>query len=202
VIERIRAQLPDIPISIDTSKAPVAEAACQAGATWVNDVTSGLGDPEMFSLVAEQQAGLILMHMQGNPKTMQHNPTYHNVIEDIRSFFLHRLEAASNAGVPMNAVLLDPGIGFGKELRHNLELMSGIPELKQLGHPLLLGVSRKRWIGELTGRSVENRLAGSLAGAIACMLRGADMLRVHDVKETRDALLVAHRILHAGGCKD
>ena len=195
VIEGIRSHLPQVPMSIDTSKASVAAAALTAGANIVNDVTAGRGDTEMLPLVAEQQVEFMLMHMQGNPKTMQRAPVYQDVVAEVEQFFQERIYAAEAAGIPKHLLTLDPGVGFGKTLEHNLEVLRALPRFKQLGCPLLLGVSRKRWIGDLTGSPVNQRLAGSLAGAIACMLRGADLIRVHDVRETRDALRVADAIL-------
>ena len=195
VIQALRDRFPDLPLSIDTSKASVAQAALRAGADIVNDVLAGQGDLEMLSVVADHGCGYIMMHMQGKPKTMQEEPVYEDVVGDVCMFFEKRIQTALEAGIPGTHLALDPGIGFGKLLEHNLELMRELPRLKELGLPLLLGVSRKRWIGELTGREVEHRLAGSLAGAIACMVRGATMIRVHDVAETRDALSVAHAIL-------
>lgn len=195
VIQALRDRYPEHPISIDTSKADVAEAALVAGATMVNDVSAGRGDPNMFSVVQDHQVGIILMHMQGNPKTMQEEPSYVDVVDEVVSFFKERTEAAIHAGISANAIAVDPGIGFGKTLEHNLKLMANLPVLKDLGFPLLLGVSRKRWIGELTGQPVEQRVAGSIAGAIACVQKGADMVRVHDVRETQDALRITCAIL-------
>jgi dihydropteroate synthase len=179
-----------LPISIDTSKAAVAEAALDVGAVLVNDVTAGRADPRLLPLVAERGAAVCLMHMRGTPATMQDDPRYDDVVAEVRDFLMRRLDAAVAAGVPEERVLLDPGIGFGKTLEHNLALLRGLPELAAIGRPLVVGVSRKGSIGALVGRPVEERLAGSLAAALACAEGGAAVLRVHDVRETVDALAV------------
>jgi dihydropteroate synthase len=180
-----------LPISIDTSKAVVAEAALDAGAVLVNDVTAGRGDSAMFPLVAERGADLCLMHMRGDPLTMQDDPRYSDVVREVGDFLEQRLEAAALAGVDQRRILLDPGIGFGKSLDHNLRLILGIPALiARLGRPVVIGLSRKGMLGELTGREIDQRLAGSLAGALAAVALGAAVVRVHDVQETVDALSV------------
>ena len=164
VIRALRQSLPEILISIDTSKSTVAAAALEAGADILNDVTAGQQDPGMFDLAAHSGAGLVLMHMQGQPQTMQANPAYAHVISEIRNFFADRIRAAENAGVTQEQMVLDPGIGFGKTLEHNLQIIAGLESFACLGRPLLLGVSRKRWLGEITGRDVADRLAASLGG--------------------------------------
>jgi dihydropteroate synthase len=181
-------------ISIDTSKAAVAEASLRAGATIVNDVTA-LGDPEMAAVCASAGAGLILMHMKGTPRTMQENPTYDDLLGEIRGFLAGRLRLAIDAGVPEDGIWLDPGIGFGKTTGHNVELIDRLGELSDLGRPLVLGASRKSFLGELSGRRVDRRLGGSLAASIVGLMRGADVLRVHDVSATREAIEVAEAIL-------
>lgn len=196
VIQGLRAALPEMLLSVDTSKAPVAAQAIRHGADIVNDVTAGLGDAEMFSTVAGTRAAIILMHMQGTPRSMQKNPEYGDVVSEVRSFLNTRLRAAIDAGISQDRIALDPGIGFGKTLEHNLSLLAGLRSFHQLGCPLVLGVSRKRWIGDLTGKPVHQRLAGSLAGAAACVERGAQILRVHDVAETADVVRILDRILH------
>jgi dihydropteroate synthase len=195
VIRALREKAPDCLLSIDTSKAKVAEAALKAGANIINDVTAGRADAEMLPLAARSDVGLVLMHMQGTPQVMQDHPGYENVIREISDFFTERMCAAVNAGVDPAQLVLDPGIGFGKTLEHNLQLVAGLDRFHSLGRPLLLGVSRKRWLGELTGREVYDRLSASLAGAAACHQRGANFLRVHDVIETCDMLRILDRVL-------
>lgn len=202
VIKGLRKELPDIILSIDTTKASVAHLAVEAGVDIVNDVSAGTQDPEMFNLVASSDVGYILMHMQGTPQSMQQNPAYRDVVSEVISFLQDRLNKAIAAGIAKDRLAIDPGIGFGKTLEHNLALLSELSAFTQFGHPLLLGVSRKRWIGELTGQSVEHRLAGSLAGAAACIERGAHLLRVHDVAETKDLIRVLDRIRHGETSED
>ncbi len=179
-----------IPVSVDTSKAEVAQAALTAGAVLVNDVTALRGDPEMASVIAEAGADVCLMHMLGEPRTMQDAPTYGDVVAEVERFLAERAEVAIAAGVPEERIVLDPGIGFGKTLAHNLELLRALPRLARLG-PLLLGVSRKRFLGALTGREIaSDRVAASVAAALYCYRGGARLLRVHDVQPTADALAV------------
>jgi dihydropteroate synthase len=194
VVRELRRHLPDILLSVDTSKAAVAAQAIEAGADIINDVTAGHGDPAMIPLLAGSKVGLAIMHMQGTPKSMQHEPRYDDVVQDVIRFLQERIKVFAQAGVDPERIVVDPGIGFGKTLEHNLALLAGLREFTMLERPLLLGVSRKRWIGELTGRPVDQRLAGSLAGAAACVERGAHLLRVHDVAETRDLVRVLDRI--------
>lgn len=194
VIRALREALPEMLISIDSSKSEVAAAALQAGADILNDVTGGRHDPQMFQLAAQSGAGLVLMHMQGEPQTMQADPQYADVISDIRNFFAERLRVAEALGVKREQVVLDPGIGFGKSLAHNLQIIAGLAGFQDFGCPLLLGVSRKRWLGELTGRGVEDRLAASLGGAAACVSHGANILRVHDVIDTCDLVKIIDKV--------
>ena len=182
-------------VSIDTSKVAVAEAALDAGATIVNDVTALRAEPEIGALCAERGAGLILMHMQGDPRTMQENPTYDDVVDDVRSFLVERLEAAIAAGVAEERVWLDPGIGFGKDLGHNLELLRRLGELRSFGRPLVIGASRKSFIGKIDGSDVGERLGGTIAASVLAAAEGADVLRVHDVAEVAQAVRVAEAIL-------
>jgi dihydropteroate synthase len=182
-------------VSIDTSKAAVAEAAIEAGASIVNDVTALRGDPELGALCAERGVGLVLMHMQGDPRTMQENPLYDDVVADVKAFLAERLEAAVAAGVAEERVWLDPGIGFGKTLGHNLELLRRLGELRELGQPLVIGTSRKSFIGKIDGSEVGDRLGGSIASSILAAAEGADVLRVHDVAEAAQAVKVATAIL-------
>jgi dihydropteroate synthase len=182
-------------VSIDTSKLGVAEAALDAGATIVNDVTALRADPEVGRLCAERGAGLVLMHMQGDPRTMQENPTYDDVVDDVKAFLAERLEAAVAAGVQEELIWLDPGTGFGKTLEHNLELLRRLGELRALGRPLVVGASRKSFIGRIDGSGVGDRLGGTIASSVLALAEGADVLRVHDVAEIRQALQVADAVL-------
>ncbi len=190
---------PPIPLSIDTSSAVVAEAALDAGAVLVNDVTAGRGDPWMLPLVAERGAAVCLVHMRGTPRTMQDDPSYGDVVGEVRDHLAERLEAAVAAGIPEERVILDPGIGFGKTLAHNLALLAGVPVLADLGRPVLIGVSRKGMFDRLLGgRAVEERMPGSVGAGLATVARGAAVLRVHDVRETSDALRVWRAVEEAG----
>jgi dihydropteroate synthase len=177
-----------VPLSVDTCKAEVARQCLEAGAHIINDVTA-LGDPGMAEVVRRHGAGVVLMHMQGTPATMQIDPTYAEVVADIVRFFEDRLQAAAAAGIGPERVVLDPGIGFGKTLAHNLTLLARLEEFQRLGRPVCLGVSRKGFIGRVLGRPVEERLAGSLAAVCYAMGRRAvQVVRVHDVRATRDAV--------------
>jgi dihydropteroate synthase len=184
-------------VSIDTSKVAVAEAALGAGAEIVNDVTALQAEPALAGLCAERRCGVVLMHMQGTPRTMQESPTYDDVVDDVKAFLAARIEFAVGEGIDEEAIRVDPGIGFGKTVRHNLELLARLAELRELGRPLVVGTSRKRFIGSLTGRDVDDRLGGSVASNVLALAHGADVLRVHDVAEMRDAVRVAKTILGA-----
>jgi dihydropteroate synthase len=182
-------------VSIDTSKAIVAEAALEQGATIVNDITALRDDPEIAGLCARHAAGLVLMHMQGNPRTMQEHPAYDDVVDDVKAFLADRLEAAIAAGVDEEKIWLDPGIGFGKSLEHNLELLRRLGELRSLGRPLVIGTSRKSFIGKIDGSQVGERIGGTIASSVLAAAAGADILRVHDVAEVFQAAKVATAIL-------
>jgi len=182
-------------ISIDTSKAAVAAAALDAGAEFVNDVTALRGDPKMAGLCAERDATVVLMHMLGEPRTMQRDPRYDDVVADVKAFLAERLEVAVAAGIAEDRVWLDPGIGFGKTGAHNMELLRRLGELRELGRPLVIGTSRKSFIGRLDGSPADGRLGGTIASSVLAAAEGADVLRVHDVAEMRQALAVAAAIL-------
>jgi dihydropteroate synthase len=182
-------------VSVDTSKLAVADAALQAGAEIVNDVTALRGDPEIGRLCAERGAGLVLMHMQGTPRTMQESPVYDDVVDDVKAFLAERMQVAVSAGVEEERVWLDPGIGFGKTLEHNFELLRRLGELRSLGRPLVIGTSRKSFIGKLDGSGPGDRLGGTIASSVLAAAEGADVLRVHDVAEARQAIRVAEAIL-------
>ncbi len=188
VIERLGGM-----ISIDTSKAAVAEAALQAGARFVNDVTA-LRDPRMGGVVARSGAALILMHRKGSPRTMQKDPTYRNVVEEILNFLRRRLKRALSAGISHDRILVDPGIGFGKRPEHNLEILRRLPEFRRLGCPVAIGTSRKGFIGHVLGRDVQERLLGTAATVAAAVLRGADLVRVHDVREMADVVRMSEAL--------
>jgi dihydropteroate synthase len=183
------------PVSIDTSKTPVAVAALDAGAEIVNDVTAFRGDPELAGLCADRGCGVILMHMLGSPRTMQDNPTYDDVVDDVKAFLAERVEAAVAAGVDEERIWVDPGIGFGKTLEHNLELLRRLDELHELGRPIVVGTSRKSFIGKLTGREVDDRLGGTIASNVLAIIGGADVVRGHDALELRQAIDVAEAIV-------
>ena len=179
-----------VPVAVDTTKASVARAAIEAGAKIIND-TSALADPEMGALAAEAGAGLVLMHMKGTPRTMQDDPQYDDVVNEVLAFLRERRGRAEDQGVARDAIVLDPGIGFGKRLAHNLELLARLDELAALGSPVLVGVSRKRFIAELTGaKPPDERDPASVAAALQARTRGASIFRVHDVAATRQALTV------------
>jgi dihydropteroate synthase len=181
--------------SVDTSKAAVAAAALDAGATIVNDVTALRADPEMAGLVADRGAGVVLMHMAGDPRTMQVNPEYHDVVTEVHDFLAERLAAAIAAGIEESRIWLDPGIGFGKTDQHNFELLRGLGRLADLGRPILVGTSRKSFIGRADGSATDDRLGGTIATSILAAAAGASVLRVHDVRELAEALTVASAVL-------
>ena len=197
VIQRIAHELPGSPVSIDTRKSAVARACLEVGATIVNDISAG-ADPDMFEAVREAGAGLVLMHMKGEPKTMQDDPTYHDVVAEVRGFLGDRVEAAVGAGVDRGHLCVDPGIGFGKTLEHNLAILREIAGFHRLGTALMVGPSRKGFIGALTQTEVGDRAEGT-AGAVAwCAGQGVDVVRVHDVREMTRVVRVVDAIARAG----
>lgn len=181
-----RAQL-----SIDTTSAVVAEAAVAAGASYVNDVSAFRADPDLAGLVADRGLDCCLSHMRGDPRTMQSEAVYDDVVADVKAFLEERLAAATAAGVAEERVMLDPGIGFAKTLEHNLELLRRLDELVALGRPLVIGTSRKSFLGRLTGKAADDRLPGTIATNVLALERGASVFRVHDVGPVADALAVA-----------
>jgi dihydropteroate synthase len=190
VVERLAAA--GHRVSIDTAKSAVAAAALDAGATIVNDVSAFRWDPKMAGLVAGRGAGCVLMHMLGEPRTMQEDPRYEDVVDDVRAFLEERLRFAVSEGVAQEQVWLDPGIGFGKTVEHNLELLRRLDEIVAIGRPVVIGTSRKRFLGKLTGGRPEvERLPGTIATNVIALERGARVFRVHDVAQVRDALAVA-----------
>jgi len=182
-------------VSIDTTKAEVAAAALQTGARIVNDVSAFRFEPEIAGLVAGAGATCVLMHMQGEPQTMQQDPRYDDVVSEVKSFLEQRLAFAVDEGVAEEHVWLDPGIGFGKTADHNLELLARLDELVAVGRPLVVGTSRKSLLGRLTGRELDDRLPGTIATNVLALARGARVFRVHDVAQVADALTVARAAL-------
>ena len=197
VVEALAKHRPAVPISIDTRKAEVAAAALEAGATIVNDVSGG-SDPAMFELASEQGAGIVLMHMQGDPKTMQADPTYDDVVAEVHEYLRERVEAAEFAGVEPDRIVVDPGIGFGKDLDHNLALIRRIDAFLDLGRPLLVGPSRKRFLGTLLDLPEDQRVEGTAAAVAWMVSRGAHVVRVHDVQEIVRVVRVVDAISRAG----
>jgi dihydropteroate synthase len=183
-----------VPISIDTYKAQVAKAALDDGADIVNDISALRFDPEMASLVAAARVPVVLMHMQGTPRTMQTEPRYADVVGEVRDFLASRVDHAVSHGIQREQIVIDPGIGFGKNLDHNLALLSNLPALAAIGQPLLVGASRKTFIGKVLNLDPNDRLEGSLAAAVAAVLAGANIIRAHDVKESRRAISIADAI--------
>jgi|SRR5690242_18175730 len=193
VIEALGAE--GAPLSIDTSKAAVGRAALAAGASFVNDVTALRDDPALAGVVADAGADVCLVHMQGEPRSMQDHPRYDDVVAEVRAFLEERLAWAVAQGISEDRVWLDPGIGFGKTVEHNLELIRRLDEIAAIGRPVVFGASRKRFLGRLTGRDERERVAGTVAANLLAFERGAAMFRVHDVAPTLDALLVASATL-------
>lgn len=179
----------DVPVSVDTSKPEVITAAVEAGACLVNDVRA-LREPGALEAVAATDAWVCLMHMQGKPRTMQSNPRYNAVLVEVRDFLLSRVRECTDAGIGRERLILDPGFGFGKTLEHNLELLANLGTLRELGLPILVGMSRKSMIGAITGRDANDRAHGSIAAAVIAAMQGADIVRVHDVAGTADGLRV------------
>jgi dihydropteroate synthase len=190
VIDVVSGLVPHARVSIDTMKLAVAEAAVDAGATYVNDVSAFRHDPGLAGLVADRGLDCCLMHMLGEPRTMQKEPRYIDVVSDVKAFLEARMSFAVAAGVPEERIQLDPGIGFGKTLEHNLELLRRLHELTDLGRPLVIGTSRKSFLGRITGRDVTERVHGTTATCVMAYERGARVFRVHDVAAVADALAV------------
>ena len=198
VIERILSMHPNAVVSIDTYRAATAEAALQAGARMVNDVSALRGDPRMAEVVADARCPVVLMHMLGEPKTMQRDPRYDDVVREVREFLFARAEHAVAAGVAPEAIMLDPGIGFGKTLEHNLKILSGLDVIVELGFPVLVGASRKSFIGRISGvEEARERVFGTVAANVIACERGATFFRVHDVRANREALAVVRAVIGA-----
>ncbi len=193
VIEQISAQS-DVAISIDTTKARVAREALAAGAHIINDVSALTHDPEMATVASDRRAGVVLMHRRGTPGTMQNDPRYDDVAATVHSYLVERVEAARAAGIEKEALAVDPGIGFGKTVTHNLQLLANVKAWRVEGINALVGLSRKRFIGDVTGAPVDHRLAGSLAALVCCVLAGVEIMRVHDVAASVQAARIARAI--------
>ena len=190
VVQRLVSEV-GVPISIDTFQPEVAEECLQLGATIINDVC-GLRDPRMIAVAARYQAPVVLMHMPGTPLTMQEEISYQDVVDDLKTFFGQRTQEATEAGV--REIMIDPGIGFGKTAAHNLRILDRLGEFKDLGYPILVGVSRKSFIGQITGLPVEDRLEATIAATVAAAMNGADAVRVHDVAACKRALDITDAI--------
>ena len=196
VIEHVRS-VTDVPISIDTSKPAVMREAVQAGATMINDVRA-LKEDGAIEAAAELDVAVCLMHMQGRPRTMQQDPDYDDVAAEIGAFLKDRADRCVAAGIDAQSICLDPGFGFGKTVAHNVELLANLRQLRSLGYPLLVGVSRKSTLGKLTQREVDDRVPASIAAAAVAALNGAQIIRAHDVRATVDALQVVRAVIEAG----
>jgi len=200
VISRLRKKTKTL-ISVDTTKFEVAEAALDAGADIINDISSFKLDPKILMLAAQYETGFILMHMKGMPKTMQDNPYYTDVLGEIKSFLSDKLEVAQAYGLRREKILIDPGIGFGKRLEDNLVLLNNLCFFEDLQRPILVGVSRKSFIGKILNSPPQERLEGTIAASVVSIIRGAHILRVHDVKAVKRAVLIAEAILNEQGGK-
>jgi dihydropteroate synthase len=194
IVKALQERWPEVPLSIDTQKADVARQAAAHGARVINDISAMRNDPAMAETIAETGCSVVLMHMQGTPQTMQQKPRYDRLMEELKEFFKERIAVAVKAGIPEDKILIDPGIGFGKTLEHNMTILKNLSQLTSLGRPLLVGISRKSFIGKLLeGENVpppEQRLAGTLAATLQAVQQGAQGVRVHDVGATRQALSV------------
>ncbi len=194
LIEKIRSNSPNILISIDTSKSEVAEKAILSGANIINDVSGLRNDSNMISIASKYETPIIIMHMQGNPRNMQDNPKYTNIIRDIYSFFQKQIKIALEGGLRLDQIILDPGIGFGKSIKDNFILINHLQEFCDLGLPVLIGPSKKSFIGLTLNESVDNRHEGTVAAVVSGILRGARMVRVHDVKKIKQAVKITELI--------
>jgi dihydropteroate synthase len=193
VLRGLRREL-SIPLSVDTYKAEIAQAALEEGADVVNDISALKFDAAMAPLVAREGVPVVLMHMQGTPQTMQQKPFYQDVLREVKDFLAKRIQFALESGVGLGQIIIDPGMGFGKELAHNLDLLRGLSTLASLNRPLLVGPSRKTFIGKLLNAAPDQRLEGSVAAAVVAVLGGANILRMHDVREARRALRIADAV--------
>jgi dihydropteroate synthase len=196
VIRELATEI-DVPISIDTYKPEVAKEALLLGATMVNDISGLRGSPEMAPLVSDTGAALVVMHMQGEPRNMQADPSYEDVVGEILEFLKAQVEVALEAGVKEDGIMVDPGIGFGKTVDHNLEILAGVGRFRELGYPVMVGTSRKSFIGMILDTEPDDRLEGTIASNVAAVMGGADFVRVHDVKEISRAMTLTDLIIRA-----
>lgn len=203
VIDAIRKYNKEILISVDTYKSEVAKEAIEHGADIVNDISGGMFDEDIFKIVTKYNVGYVIMHIQGTPEIMQINPVYseNGVVNDIINYFKERISIAANYGININKIILDPGIGFGKTFEHNLEILNNLDKFKQFNLPILIGTSRKSFIGKILNKEPENRLYGTIASVVLSIVKGANIVRVHDVKEVKDAVFVADAILKNNNCE-
>lgn len=197
VVRSLTSECPETPVSIDTQKPEVARRAIDAGAVIINDIAANRADPEMWQLAARTGSGYVAMHMQGTPQTMQNNPHYEDIVADVSSFFEDRMRRFTDNGIDPEQIVLDVGIGFGKTVEQNLRLLGSISSFQRFNRPLLLGTSRKSFIGKLADTGTDERLAGSLASVVMAVRDGVQIVRVHDVAATRQALLVTEAIMNA-----
>ena len=188
-------KITDIPISVDTYKPIVAKEALKAGAKIINDITGLQKTPEMADVISMYDAGVVLMHMQGSPVTMQENPSYKNVVQEVKEFLEESIKISKTAGILSDQIAIDPGIGFGKNQKHNLEILNKLEMFKGIGKPILIGVSRKSFIGNILKLPPEGRLEGSLAASVIGVTKGVSIIRTHDVKETRNAIKITEAII-------
>jgi dihydropteroate synthase len=193
VIRRLAKEL-DVPLSIDTYKSEVAREALDAGACLVNDISGLRFSPNMAAIVAERKASVVVMHIKGTPKTMQKAPRYKNVVREVMDQLRAQTAMARKTGVPKDRILVDPGIGFGKTVDHNCQLIAEVGQLRRLGYPVLIGTSRKTFIGKILGTEVDDRLEGTLASNVVAVMGGVDFVRVHDVRQTKRALTMTDRL--------
>jgi dihydropteroate synthase len=197
VIEGIVRQS-DVPVSVDTTRAAVARAALKAGARVINDVSALTLDEDMVAVARDSRAGLVLTHMRGSPRTMQTDPHYEDVVAEVSAYLDSRVRGLTADGIDKQRLSVDPGIGFGKTVDHNLRLLAGLEDIGACGVPVVVGLSRKSFLGKLTGRATGDRLAGSLAALVFCILNGAHIMRVHDVAESLDAIRVVEALARVG----
>jgi len=196
VVKAVKERL-DVPLSVDTYKSEVAKRALEAGASIINDITALSGDASMAKTVAEFDAAVVLMHMKGDPGTMQDNPSYGDVIEEVSAYLLDSIARAEQAGIDPEKIIIDPGIGFGKTLEHNLSILHDLVRFRLLGKPVLVGSSRKSFIGSLTGKDAEDRVFGTAATLTAAIMNGADIVRIHDISQMKDVVNVSDAIREA-----